>query len=80
MTQTINGYPIIASHDTPKAPMTRAGRVIMVDRGADSYERYVTAWQGRDGGVWDSSWCHGHYFESRFYANRDFNSRVDRGY
>ncbi len=76
----INGYPIIKTHDTPKASMTRAGRVILVDRGAESSARFVTAWQGRDGTKWDSSWCHGHYIAKKADALVDFRLRARAGY
>lgn len=78
--EQINGYPIVATHNTPKARGTRAGRVIMADRGEGSHQRFVTAWQGRDGDAWDSSWCHGHYFDSRPAADADFLARSGRGH
>lgn len=76
--EKINGYPIIDSVDTPKERATRAGRYILVDRGEDAYQRYVTAWQGRDGDVWDSSWCHGHYIDSLDAAKADLIRRAAR--
>lgn len=77
---TINGYVIIAQSETPRATATRAGRVILVDRGENTFQRYVTAWQGRDGNVWDSSWCWGHYFEDKANAHIDYCRRTARGY
>lgn len=68
-------HKIIQEHKTPAASATRAGRVILVDRGCE-HEPFVTAWLG-DG---DSSWCWGHYFNDRAKAEADFAARVRRGY
>lgn len=76
MTETINGYPIIKETATPAAPMTRAGRVILVDRGEDTFQRWVTAWVGNG----DTSWCHGHYIDSRAEAEADYMMRCGRSY
>jgi len=46
MSDTINGYPIIATFPTDAGGATLAGRVIIVDRGVTHEERYVVAWQG----------------------------------
>lgn len=70
----VNGYPIMLHHYTPAGPMTRAGHVIMVDRGETSPERYVTAWLGAG----DSSWWQGHYFDDLDSANADYWERVRR--
>lgn len=80
--QTINGYPIIATFDTPAARGTRPGRVIMVDRGEGAHNRFVTAWQGtnEERTRFDGSWTWGHYFDSEKEAAADFVARSKRGY
>ena len=73
--QTVNGYPILMQHKTPAAPMTRAGRVVLVQIN-NKHTPYVTAWLG-DG---DASWCSGHYFSDKDEAAQDFDARVKRQY
>ena len=68
---TINGYPIIASSPTPAGVGTLAGHVIMVDRGADTHQRYVTAWLSLGNHQWD--W--GRYIEDFKVAAYDFEER-----
>lgn len=74
-------YEVIAEMPTPKAPATREGRVILVERDGE-YHRYVTAWQGKNEqtGKWDSSWCWGHYFNTFEEAECDYLERCRRGY
>lgn len=76
--ETVNGYPVIAQMATPAAPATRAGRVILVDRGGE-FQRYVTAWQGRNGDEWDDGWHIGHYISDLDDAKADFLARCKRG-
>lgn len=76
MTELINGYEIIAQYKTPADRMTRAGRVVLVDRGPNGFERYVTGWAG-DG---DDGWCSGHYFNRLEAARQDFATRCARNY
>ena len=73
---TINGYPIIASSPTPAGAGTLAGHVILADRGADTYQRYVTAWLSLGNYQWD--W--GHYIGDFINAADDFKARTTRGY
>lgn len=84
MTDTIHGYEIIVQAVSPGGNGTRPGRVILVDRGAGSQQRYVTAWQGRDlmgpGTGWDGEWGWGHYFDDKALAEADFHMRCVRGY
>ena len=70
MKDQINGYPVIASHATRPSPMTRAGRIVLVDRGQE-FDRYVVAWQG-DG---DDHWAAGHYISDYREALADFQER-----
>lgn len=81
----IHGYPIVAHCDTPKQSATRAGRVVLVDRGVPAHDnthhhRYVTGWQGREGDSWDDEWTWGHYFVGLDEAQADFRARCERGY
>lgn len=77
----VNGFDIIAEFATPKGPATRAGRVIIVDRGEKTLRhRYVTAWQGREGPVWDNEWSTGHYFNEIYDALDDFAARARRNF
>jgi hypothetical protein len=71
-----NGCRVLAVKQTPAGAMTRSGRVILVDRGPDYHDRYVTAWHGHD----DSEWTWGHYFTSWLDADDDFLNRASRGY
>lgn len=73
--ETVNGFEIIARVDFDAKPATRAGRVILVDRGGDSFQRYVTAKQYRTG-EFDKEWAHGHYFSDKNAAFDDFVSRA----
>lgn len=72
----VHGYPVLAAFPTPKASATKAGHVIMVDRGQDRYQRYVTAWMA----VGDREWIWGHYFEKFDDAYEDYGARCLRGY
>jgi hypothetical protein len=75
---TIHGFQVVRSHPTPKRSMTRAGRVVLVDRGEQMGEapRYVTAWQGKG----DDEWWQGRYFRTLPEAETDFATRVARGW
>lgn len=52
MTDTINGYPVIASWATPGRGGELRGRLIVVDRGPEHEERYVVAWQAEGAKSW----------------------------
>jgi len=69
---------IIESVETPKAPATRAGKWILVDKGDGSFQPFVTAWLGYDEetGKPDQSWIWGHYFEHKNDAIRSFDLRA----
>jgi hypothetical protein len=71
---------ILAQSLTPAGNGTRAGRVILVK--IEGYQPFVTGWQGRDEdtGIYDRSWCSGHYFATEAEAREDFASRMRRGY
>ncbi len=73
--QQLNGYRVLIATSTPKAPATRAGYVVLVDREKPPC-RFVTAWTG----VGDKDWGNGHYFESFSEASKDFERRSNRGY
>jgi len=73
---TINSYPIIASSPIPAGAGTLAGHVILADRGADTYQRYVTAWLSLGNYQWDR----GNYIEDFKVAVDDFNQRTTGGY
>lgn len=74
---TVNGYRIIGAEMTPGGRGTRAGHVILVDRGADrTFHRYVTAWLGQG----DEGWDQGHYITDLAEARVDFRARSRRGY
>jgi hypothetical protein len=66
---------ILATFETPKAPATCAGRVILVHR-EGSYDPYVTWWENTEYG----GRCWGHYFSDLGSAKKDFCDRVMRGY
>ena len=76
MTDTMNGYPVVAQSATPADSFTLPGRVILVDRGTDAYHRWVTAWAADD----CHQWCWGHYFDNEGIARQDYDARVARGY
>lgn len=72
----VNGYPVLASFQTPARPGTVAGRVVLVDRRADyDYEGFVTWWQSAETGAC----CDGHYHSARWQAEKDFLERCARG-
>lgn len=73
---TINGYPIIESSPHHGNIGTLDGHVILVDRGANTYQRYVTAWLPLD----NDQWGMGNYIEDFKAAVDDFNRRTTRGY
>lgn len=70
-------HNIIAMFQTPKAHMTRAGRIVLVQRD-NAHDTYVTGWQGahEDGSGYETSWCTGHYFSDHEAAKKDFVKRV----
>lgn len=74
----VHGYPVLSSFETQAASCTRAGHVILVDRGGgdEYYHRYVTGWIGNG----DREWCSGHYFNNRAEADEDYLFRCTRGY
>lgn len=76
MANQINGYDIIGEIATPGDYATRAGRVLIIDRGLNTAHRYVTCWAGNG----DISWCWGHYFNDLNAAAKDFGERSERGY
>lgn len=63
---TMYGFPVLAAWPFKKQPMTRAGRVILLDRGPESRQRYVVARHFREGatGLWDGEWDNGSYSDS----------------
>ena len=75
MTNYINGYPILSEFPTPGGRGTRAGRVILIQRGT-VHQPYVTAWAGNG----DDEWAWGHYYDSREEAAADYLKRCERGY
>lgn len=76
MTEEVNGFPISRASAWSSAKGSRDSRVILVDRGTDYQERWVTAIQCRD----MEGWIWGHYFDDEAEAVADFNSREVRGY
>lgn len=74
MTDTVNGYPVVASFGTVSARATRPGRYIMVDRGESSPHRWVVAWQA-DG---EGAWYHGNYFADEIEAKAVFLEKAAR--
>lgn len=76
MAETIRGFAIVAEFRLPPQPATRPGRIILVDRGPEEPERWVTALHC-DG---DRAWLWGHYFSERAEADADFKARGKRGY
>lgn len=72
MTDTINGYLVVREMYTPRASMTRAGRVVLVE----SDREWITGWQGEG----DVGWTWGHYFDSHLDAEIDFLQRCKRGH
>lgn len=68
---------IVKTHPTLAKPSTRAGAVILVDRGDEfQFDRWVTAWRGTG----DDEWCWGHYFSDASEAHEDYQQRTKRGY
>ncbi len=68
---------ILASFDTPRAPATAPGRVILVDRETGAHP-LVTWWENtEDGGRY-----YGHYFtrDEEAKAVADFANRCQRGF
>lgn len=71
VTDTINGYPIIATWETPKRRNEEAGRIIVVDRGPEHEERYVVAWIGRTNQFWrEAAYCVDLAEAGRVFAKR----------
>lgn len=68
----IHSWPIVACTYFPGGGGTRAGRVVLVDRGANVQPgRWVSSVQYRSR-KWDSEWSHGHYFDDRNQAFAHF--------
>ena len=72
-TDTINGYPVIASWSTFAGSHRRAGRLVVVDRLAEFEERYVVAWHGN----LDVNWTAPDYCLDLEEAARVFVQRVE---
>lgn len=72
-TETINGFPIIATFNFAPAGYLRGGRVIIVDRGeSHTFDRYVATHQLATDGILDNSWSQGHYCTSLVTAFATF--------
>lgn len=83
MSDTINGFPIIATWATPQHGAERAGRIIVVDRGAEYKERYVVAWQawcsgGREQAGWARQWDQSAYCLDLAEATHVFAKQIER--
>jgi hypothetical protein len=78
----MHGHPVVRYHYTPRAPATRAGYVILVQRSGDYLHPFVTGWVGlnEEEDILDKEWCYGHYLREEEDAIDDFNSRCRRGY
>lgn len=78
----VHGFPVIAHYHTPRAPATRAGYVILVQRQGDYLHPFVTGWLGLDDDqkVFDCDWTWGHYFKTEGEARQDYTHRCKRGY
>ena len=71
----------IATCETPKANMTRAGQFQVLERDDNPYHPFVTNWTGYDdSGNLEKSWCHGGYHATLEAALKDFNTRIKRHY
>ena len=78
MSDTINGYPIIATFPTIRAcGANLAGRIILVDR-IDHDERYVVAWQAASPVGYKSHWEGSSYHRSLANARAAFVRDVQR--
>lgn len=73
---TLNGFEVVAWSKTPARGLNKAGAIVLVHRGAEYRDAWVTAWHG-DG---DEGWIWGHYFELEYEAREDFAARSNRGY
>lgn len=76
MPDTIHGYTIKAQFSTDAGMGHRAGRILLVDRGAGQFQRWVSTWQG-DG---DVEWSHGHYFDKFEDARDHFLEKCHKEY
>jgi len=74
MSDSINGFPVIATFPAKARGSDRPGSHIIVDRGPEYEERYVVAWQG-DGLDWWGVSC---YYYSLAEARDEFIKRVER--
>lgn len=74
MTDTINGFPIIATWATSSRGGELGGRIIIVDRGAAHEERYVVAWLAEGA----RSWILSAYCLDLAEASRVFAKRIER--
>lgn len=79
---SVHGYPIIQQFRTAPDSVTRAGRIILVDKGLPTpgHQRYVVAWQGmnRFSHEWDHDWGNGHYFRYLSEAALEYEKQVKR--
>lgn len=78
----VHGETVVRYHFTPKAPATRSGYVILIQRSGDHLHPYVTGWIGLDDDekVLDREWCYGHYLKDEDDALEDYAARCRRGY
>lgn len=75
---TINGFPIIATWDTRARGTDDGGRYIIVDRGPQYEERYVSAWQSCRRDAWSSAWSQSVYCRDLAIAREVFVARVNK--
>jgi len=70
----VNGYPVITSEALPERAGCQQSRVIIVDRGESTFQRYVSAQQN----IGDTEWYWGHYTDSLSTAIDVANDRFKR--
>jgi hypothetical protein len=75
---TINGFPVIAMWETRQRGADDAGRYVVVDRGPQYEERYVSAWQSHRHDAWSSAWSQSVYCATLAVAREIFVARVQK--
>ena len=72
---TIHGYPIVGVFELPLSEGTRPSRVILVDRGPESPERWVVSFHSER----DANWGQGHYLAEFGEAMASFVRHIKHG-
>lgn len=73
---------LLAMFNTPKAPATAPGAIVLYERNPSYLHPFVTWWENHENTTVSLEGCRsaGHYFRTRKEAEADFLTRCKRGH